>query len=160
MNFLLDNFSSITDITTEANCESISMIADSDTQVSIFFDSIESTAANSFIKEAVITTTPSASTPTTIARSVFLNSKPFKENGRNHIIGTHISLLQPTHFLINQSGDVLSNINSGLAGTRENINSLTSILQLSNKFTFPLSIRNTLVSDNNIILFYTRSYGN
>ena len=145
--------SSITDVGTQANCQSISLIADSNTQMTLFYDSLETVVANSFISKSVITTTPSASTPVVITKSMFLNSKPFKENNINYVIGTHISYLQPTHFLLNENGCVLSNLNSGLAGTRENVNSLTSILKIDNKFTFPLSIRNKLISNNNAIYF-------
>ena len=129
------------------------MIEEDDASMMVFFDSIETVVSKSFISKSLIDTSPSASTPVIIAKSVYITSKPFKENNVNYLIGTHQSTLQPTHFLIDQNGCVLSNLNSGLAGLRESVNSLQSVLKINNKFTFPLSIRNKLISDNNAIYF-------
>ena len=141
-------------IGTFANVGHITGIAKNDTELEIIFDTIPTNIGNSEIQTAVITESAVTTAAAIIVRSLFVTSKPFRISNVTYFIAEHSSTLQPTHFIVNITGCVLGTVNSGLGGLRDSSNHQPCSVIINNeKQTFPLTIRNKLVSGENTIFF-------
>lgn len=82
----------------------------------IFYDISGSPTYNYFIKTNTFTVGGTAGTPAVVSRSVGLASKAFFYNGNSFVLSTYDSSLQPTYFVLNQSGQVAAKVSAATGG--------------------------------------------
>ena len=88
----------------------------------IYYEVTASNTWDYYIKSNTVTTAAVVGTPVVFARSVGLAGKAFPINISSTVVfpfvpAIHVSALQPTNYLLDRKGTVVSTINDGVAGT-------------------------------------------
>ena len=141
-------------IDTNATIKTIVSISNDNNTINVYYDKIPADFSKSTLHKAVILATGVSTATSLVKNNLLINSKPFRHNEIDYLMCQHISALQPIHFLIEaQTGCIVGTMNSSTAGTRSSASypNVTSVISSNGKIIVPLSVRNRIVSEANII---------
>lgn len=114
-----------------------------------FYEISDTETYNHLIKKNTIDLTASVGTPEILIRSLGLASKAFNYNNVAHITAIHENTLQSTHFIVNESGEIITKFLPNTAGSLLNTGSLPHITNVNeNEFLLGTQIKGRLVEDN------------
>lgn len=103
-----------------------------DTTGKIWYEVTGDISSNQYVKFNTCTISGTVGTPSVFLRSVGLYSKPFLNGSSVYVTVTHDSDLQPTYFIVNGSGSVVTKLAPSLGGGLSNTGLLAEVNTVSN----------------------------
>ena len=139
-----------TSIETIAGVTNTCLIETDNGNYDIFYEVSAGITKNYFVKYNTVDLSATVGTPSIVLKSVGLASKPFRHNSITYVTTVHESALQSTYFVTDINGDIITKINSDLAGGIIPDNGLTKVPQINdNEFLIAGQIKGRTVEDNN-----------
>ena len=114
-----------------------------------FYEISDTETYNHFVKKNTINLGATIGTPEVLIRSLGLASKAFMYESTAYVTTLHENTLQSTHFLVNESGEIITKLSPNEAGTLLTTGSLPHITNVDeNKFLLGSQRKGRLVEDN------------
>jgi hypothetical protein len=126
-----------TSIETVADIVNVTGYADSGS-ATVYYEKTAAQTYNYLIRKNTANTAGTVGTAAVFMRSVGLAGKAFFYNGRQYLVVTHSSALQPTYFLVNENAFVVAKVASLNGGGLSSQSALSSIQEVEEGiFLFP-----------------------
>lgn len=114
----------------------------------VFYEVSAGISKDYYVKYNTIDLSATIGTPSIVLKSVGLASKPFRHNNITFITTVHESTLQSTYFVTDTSGDIITKINTDVAGGLVADNGVTKVPQISDdEFLIAGQIKGRTVED-------------
>jgi len=138
---------SATDVLTVADIVQITGIVTSVNNAKLFYQKSGSATYNALTYYITVTSTGTIGTATILLRSVGLASKPFLYGSVNYILVTYESTLQPTYFLVDETGFIILKLAANNGGGLQTSAALPQVISTgTTTFSVPYLLKDLLTT--------------
>jgi len=138
---------SATDILTVASIVQITGIVTSTNNAKVFYEKSASATYNHLTYYITVTSTGTIGSATVLLRSVGLASKPFLYGSVNYVLVAYESTLQPTYFLVDETGFIILKLASNNGGGLQTTAALPQVISTgTTTFSVPYLLKDLLTT--------------